>query len=227
MRPPARAREPALNSVGSLVLTLVCAVPLALAPGLAAAQPVEVGVLQAIAGEQPVPTGEPIAVVAETFDDGATKIRAEIEAALTDSGYTVRFNAPLLLTFSLQHAHQVGPLPTGAIHSGMQAELAESEDEQPSVDFGQQGPVGDAPQMPDNVLIEYDFGGSGEIARSPRRYNLDLVLGASGAPPLWQGSMTAALPTADPVKAVDAMLPPLIAHLGRTVPERRVVLDQP
>lgn len=196
-------------------------------PGATMAQTAEVGVLRAIAGEEPVPASGPIAVVAEDFDDNAMAIQTQIEQALTERGFTIRFDAPLLLTFGQQRDHDVSPIPSGAIDSGMQEEMAESENEAdtPGVDFGEQGPVGDAPQMPD-VVVEYHFGG-GNAVRAPTRYNLDFIVGNSGAPPLWQGSMTADLPTPDPVEAARIMTPPLIAHLGQTVPARRVVLKQP
>lgn len=210
------------------VLGLSCAVLVALLPGLSAAQTAVVGVLSAVAGEEPVPTSGPIAVVAETFDDTNTRIQTLIEKALTDRGYTIGFKAPLLLTFGLQRDHKVGPIPSGGFDSGMQQETAESEDEAPGVDFGEQGPVGDAPQMPDNVIIEYDFGGDGgDRVRMSNRYNLDIIVGDSDAPPLWQGSVRALLPTADPVEAANILIPQLIAHLGKTVSERRVVLKQP
>lgn len=208
-----------------IAIRLLCAALTFALPAVAAAQMAEVGVLQAVAGEEPVPAAGPIAVVAETYDDTDTQIQAIIEQALTARGYTIRFNTPLLLTFGLQRDHDVSPIPTGAIDSGMQEETAESEDEVPGVDFGEQGPVGDAPQMP-NVVIEYDFG-AGNPLEKPTRYNLDFIVGNTGAPPLWQGSMTAALPTSDPVEAANVMIPQLVAHLGDTVPAHRVVLKQP
>lgn len=211
--------------MNNLALGLLCAALVVQASVPAAAQSAEVGVLRAIAGGEPVPEAGSISVVAEIFDDNSTQIQTKIEQALADRGYTIRFNAPLLLTFGLQQDHDVSPIPSGSIDSGMQEEMAESEDEAPGVDFGEQGPVGDAPQMPD-VVVEYHFGGV-RPPHPPTRYNLDFVVGKSGAPALWQGSMTAALPATDPVEAAQAMIPPLIDHLGQTIPARRVVLAQP
>ncbi len=204
---------------------LLCAALILVLPEVARAQSADVGVLRAVAGEEPVPVSGPIAVVAEIYNDVDTQIQGMIEQALTARGYTIRFDAPLLLTFGLQKSHHVSPIPSGAIDSGMQEETAESEDEVPGVDFGDQGPVGDAPQMP-NVIIEYDSGG-GNPLEPPTQYNLDFIVGNSDSPPLWQGSMTAALPTSDPVEAAQVLIPKLIGQLGKTVPARRVVLKQP
>ncbi len=135
---------------------LLCMALIVVLPEVARAQSTDVGVLRAVAGEEPVPASGPIAVVAEIYNDIDTQIQGIIEQALTARGYTIRFDASLLLTFGLQKSHDVSPIPSGAIDSGMQEETAESEDEVPGVDFGDQGPVGDAPQMP-NVIIEYDF----------------------------------------------------------------------
>ncbi|MBL8658974.1 MAG: hypothetical protein JNM75_04375 [Rhodospirillales bacterium] len=204
---------------------LICAALVSGMSGAAFAQNAEVGVLRAIGGEEPVPAGGPIAVVAEIYNDTDNQIQQIIAQALTAHGYVIRFDAPLLLTFGMQRDHKVSPLPSGAIDSGMAEETTESEDEVPSVDFGDQGPVGDAPQMPD-VVIEYNFGG-GNAPQPSVQYNLDFVVGDSDSPPMWQGSVSASLPTADPVEAAQVLAPKLIDHLGKTVPARRVVLSQP
>lgn len=222
MRSLKRARP---RPAGTAAVGLVCAVLASGLSGVAAAQNAEVGVLRAIAGEEQVPAGGPIAVVAEIYNGTDTQIQQVIAQALTARGYVIRFDAPLLLTFGLQRNRNVGPIPSGAIDSGMQEETAESEDEAPSVDFGDQGPVGDAPQMPD-VVIEYDFGG-GDAPQPSVQYNLDFIVGDSDSPPMWQGSVSATLPTADPVEAAQVLAPKLIDHLGKTVHASRVVLSQP
>lgn len=191
------------------------------------AQDAEIGVLRAVAGVEPIPTGGQIAVTSQSYNDLSLAIQETITQALTRQGYTVSIGAPLLLVFDFQQNQDAGSFPSGAIDSGMQEETAvsEDEDEEPGVDLGQQGGAGDAPQMP-SVIIEYDFGG-GIVMRPSTTFNLDLTLGNSDAPPLWQGSMTAALPTSDPVEAARALVPELISHLGKTVPGLRVILKQP
>ncbi len=189
------------------------------------AQDAEIGVLRAVAGVEPIPTGGQIAVTSQSYNDLSLAIQETITQALTRQGYTVSIGAPLLLVFDLQRNQDVGSIPSGAIESGMQEETAVSEDEEPGVDLGDQGGAGDAPQMP-SVIIEYDFGG-GIVMRPSTTFNLDVTLGNSDAPPLWQGSMTAALPTSDPVEAARALAPELISHLGKTVPGLRVILKQP
>jgi hypothetical protein len=209
-----------MTAMTNSTIGFIFAVVIFASPSLAMAQRTEVGVLSAVAGEEPVPTSGPIAVAAEIPDFTDSAVTQLIERALTDRGYVIRFDASLLLTFGLQRAHDVGPDPS-ADNSAMQAN---PEEEEPSVDFGEQG-TGDAPQMPD-VVLTYDFGGDGEFG-APVQYNLDLIVGDSDDPPLWQGSMTATLPTSDTLKAAQVMVPQLIAHLGEAVPARRVYLEQP
>lgn len=211
--------------MGNIAVWLVCAALTFAWSNATEAQDAEIGVLRAVAGVEPIPTGSQIAVTSQTYNDLSLEIQETITRALTHLGYTVNIDAPLLLVFDLERSEGSSPFPSGAMNGGMEEETAISENEQPGVDLGDQGGAGDAPQMP-NVIIEYDFGG-GIAMRPPTTFNLDVTLGNSGAPPLWQGSMTASLPTSDPLEAARAMAPQLIGRLGKTVSATRVVLKQP
>ncbi len=175
-------------------------------PGTAAAGQGGIGIVNAVGGPS-VPAGAPIAVVAEEFTDLNTRLQEVVERALTDRGFTVARDAPLILSFDVEMSsettdieHRGGANIVGSGEPG--AEQPEMEEPQLKIPFGNAGG---------------NDGGS--------KHGLWFTLGHDARPPIWQGSVTATLPTSDPFEAAQAMVPVLVDRVGRTVHGERVEID--
>jgi hypothetical protein len=222
-------------------LTLVPVLVLIAGPGrMAAAGQGGVGIVDAVAGPS-VPAGTPIAVVAEEFSDLNTQLQEVVERALTQRGFTVKQDAPMILSFDVEMSNAtadiqdraggniVGSGEPGATGSPYQVDPAgepganESPD-QPGPwqggrgDPGQQDPAVGEPQ----VTIPFGRAGGGDAGAIR---SLSFTLGRDGRPPIWEGTVTATLPGSNPYDAARAMVPVLVDYIGRTARGEQVTID--
>jgi hypothetical protein len=198
-------------------------VPIA-GPGTAAAGQVGTGVVDAVAGP-PVPAGAPIAVVAEDFNDLNTEVRPVVERALVARGYTVSQDAPLILSFDTEISDATTDIKDNAgsnlVGSGEPGADPSPYPELPSQGAGEE--LGREPSEIGTPQATIPLGGV--AAASGSVFNLSFTLGRDGRVPIWQGSVTAALPGDGPFEAARVMVPVLVDRIGRTVHNERVKLD--
>ena len=182
-----------------------------------------IGVVNAVADPQ-FPTGQPIAVVAEEFTDLNTQLQDVVERALVAHGFTVTQNAPLILSFDTEMTNATADVQDragGNIVGSGEPGAAPPYEEFLSEEFGSN--LGDEPPEIANPQISMPLGGGGLAGGS--QYSLSFTLGRDGRPPVWEGSVTATLPTSDPFAAAQAMVPVLVSHVGRTVRGERVAIQ--
>ncbi len=168
------------------------------------------------------PAGTPISVQAEEFTDVNTRLQNVIEKALVARGYTVQSNAAFILSYDTEMSAQTDAEPRGFRDSGAIEAEREEVDTPPWDDGG--GELGRA--LPD----AFDAGDAtiplgDPAATTDNPYSLSFTLGQEGAPAIWQGSVTAALPGQDPFEAAEAMVPVLADHIGKTVRDQKVSLE--
>lgn len=189
-------------------------------PGQVSAQGA-VAELNAVAGP-PFPAGTPISVQAAEFTDVNTRLQGVIEKALVARGYQIQPNAPFVLSYDTQMSAQTDPEPSEFRDSGAIEAERDMVDTPPWDDGG--GELGRA--LPD----AFDAGGAtiplGDPAvTTPSRYSLSFILGRDGAPAIWQGSVTASLPSQDPFETAEAMVPVLADHIGKTARDQNVPIE--
>jgi hypothetical protein len=216
-------RRTASAVLGTVCLALVPVIALIAKPGMATAGQGGVGVVNAV-GAPSVPAGTPIAVVAEEFTDLNTELQDVIERALAGHGFTVDQDAPLILSFDVEMTNATADIEDRAganiVGSGEPGATESPYEERPLQDaggeLGRYEPEIGGPQ----VTIPFGHGGGGGAKRS-----LSFVLGRDGRPPIWQGSVTATLPSSNPLEAAQAMVPVLVDYIGRTVRGEQVTID--
>lgn len=192
--------------------------------GTAAAGPLGNAVVDTIAGP-PVPAGAPIAVVAEVFNDLNTEVQQVVERALTAHGYTVSQDAPLILSFDTEISGATADIKDTAgsnlVGSGEPGAVSSPYPELPSEGDGEE--LGREPAEIGTPQATIPLGAVAAAGGSV--FNLSFTLGQDGRVPIWQGSVTAALPADGPFEAARAMVPVLVERIGRTVHNERVTLD--
>jgi hypothetical protein len=67
---------------------------------------------------------------------------------------------------------------------------------------------------------------AGPAARRLSRYQLWMVAGRSGEPPIWQASATARLEPTDPFDVQRQMVAAVLGYLGETVPDTPIAIDE-
>lgn len=178
-------------------------------------------VLNADAGP-PLPSGTPIAVVAEEFTDLDSRLKEVVEKALVARGYTVQPNASYVLTYDTEMSAQTDS-ESPAIAGGGTMETEEDVEQTPPWDDGG-GELGrDEPEMFDSNIASIPLGGSTNTNQS--EYSLSFALGQGGSPAIWQGSLTAVLPNGDPFEIAESMVPVLTGYIGQTARGKRVPIE--
>lgn len=197
-------------------------------PALAILLPVNVsaqgavGTLTAVAGP-PLPAGTPIAVVAEEFTDLDTRLKEVIEKALVARGYTIQPDAPFELTYDTEMSGQTDPEPPGVGEDPVEAVATDMERTPGWNDGG--GELGrNQPDMADGNVASIPLGSSA-TGSDENEYSLSFTLGRGGSPAIWQGTVTAVLPTGDPFEIAETMVPVLTDHIGQTVRGKQIPME--
>ena len=224
----------------TVCLALVPVLVLIAGLGMAAAGQGGVGVVNAVGGPS-VPAGTPIAVVAEEFTDLNTQLQEVIERALAGHGFTVKQDAPLILSFNVELSSasadvedQAGSNIVGSGEPGTDESPYQQDptgdpgaNESPYQETPWQGAAGDLGQEEPEFeepqgAIPFGQGGGGDAGATR---SLSFTLGRDGRPPVWEGSVTATLPTSNPYEAAQAMVPVLVDYIGRTARGEQVTID--
>ena len=188
------------------ILAMVPVLLLIAGPGRIAAGQGGIGVVNAV-GEAAIPAGAPIAVVAKEFTDLNSRLQEVVERALADRGFTVAPNAPLILSFDVEMSSETNDIE----HRGGGNIVGSGEP-------GAEQPEIQEPQ----VKIPLDGDDGGDVGS---RHSLSFTMGQDGRPPIWQGSVTATLPTSDPFEAAQAMTPVLAGYVGRNARSEQITID--
>jgi hypothetical protein len=216
------------RSLAARAWTLFLALGSVLVPiagaGIATAGNFGNAVVDTVAGP-PVPAGAAIAVVAENFNDLNTEVQQVVERALTAHGYTVSQDAPLILSFDTEISGATADIKDTAggnlVGSGEPGAVSSPYPELPSEGDGEE--LGREPAEIGTPQVAIPLG---EVAAAGGSvFNLSFTLGQDGRVPIWQGSVTAALPADGPFAAARAMAPVLVERIGRTVHNQRISLD--
>jgi len=224
----------------TVCLALVPVLVLIAGLGMAAAGQGGVGVVNAVGGPS-VPAGTPIAVVAEEFTDLNTQLQDVIERALASHGFTVKQDAPMILSFNVEMSSatddiedQAGGNVVGSGEPGTDESPYQEDptgepgaNESPYQEDPWQGAAGDLgeeePEVEEpQVAIPFGQVGGGDAGAIR---SLSFTLGRDGRPPVWKGSVSATLPTSNPYEAAKAMVPALVDYIGRTARGEQVTID--
>ena len=172
------------------------------------AQYSEEGVLNAVS-YKPLPSGQPIAVRPLDNSDENLEIQAEFERVLTQAGYAVQAESPVVLSFDTED--RIGAWSDSGRRTVLELE-------------GRGGVIGrDSARARLNIfdsqrggIVNEGQGDSGIVTPSRYRLNVSIDEKSSGER-LWQAWATADLQQNSGAALTKAMVPVLVRKIGATV----------
>jgi|GEM_PF-6905218 hypothetical protein len=163
--------------------------------------------------------GSSISVVPLSFDEISEDVQNFIVKTLEARGYTVRPDGDqYTLSFTTELSAQTEDQAPNTFETA--TEIGAGDEDLDAAPRDQDDDVSVESQVAPEVTIPLEGGDD----NGQSNYGLSFILTSSSEVPVWQGSVTAQMPTQDSLSVAKAMVPPLVEHMGQAVSARPVTL---